>query len=119
VAAGLRLALLVALRLRAGHAAAFGHASAPAIVSLNPCSDAILAEVADPGQVLALSHYSRDPRSSSMDVGLARRFPPRVARWRKCWRSIPISCWAIRSSARPRARPTIASAFPSRSFPLP
>jgi iron complex transport system substrate-binding protein len=75
VAAGLRLALLVALRLRAGHAAAFGHASAPAIVSLNPCSDAILAEVADPGQVLALSHYSRDPRSSSMDVGLARRFP--------------------------------------------
>lgn len=47
----------------------------PAIVSLNPCSDAILAEVADPGQVLALSHYSRDPRSSSMDVALARRFP--------------------------------------------
>ncbi|MDE2597126.1 MAG: ABC transporter substrate-binding protein [Sphingomonadales bacterium] len=46
----------------------------PTIVSLNPCTDAILAEVADPAQVLALSHYSRDPASSSMDVGLARRF---------------------------------------------
>lgn len=47
----------------------------PTIVSLNPCSDAILAEVADPAQILALSHYSHDPRSSSMDVRLARRFP--------------------------------------------
>lgn len=47
----------------------------PAIISLNPCSDAVLAEVADPGQVLALSHYSSDPSSSSMDVAVARRFP--------------------------------------------
>ena len=46
----------------------------PTIVSLNPCSDAILAELADPEQILALSHYSRDPRSSSMDVNLAGRF---------------------------------------------
>ncbi len=46
----------------------------PAIVSLNPCSDAVLAEVADPGQILALSHYSRDPASSSMDVARARQF---------------------------------------------
>lgn len=46
----------------------------PTIVSLNPCADAILAEVADPQQILALSSYSRDPRSSSMDVRLARRF---------------------------------------------
>jgi iron complex transport system substrate-binding protein len=47
---------------------------APTIVSLNPCTDAILAEVAGPEQVLALSHYSHDPRSSSMDVAKARRF---------------------------------------------
>lgn len=46
----------------------------PTIVSLNPCSDAILAEVADPAQLLAISHYSHDPRASSMDLGLARRF---------------------------------------------
>ena len=45
------------------------------IVSVNPCSDAILAEVADPAQIRALSRYSRDPASSSMDVGVARRFP--------------------------------------------
>lgn len=46
----------------------------PTIVSLNPCTDAILAELAPPGQLLALSHYSHDPRSSSMDVAKARRF---------------------------------------------
>lgn len=48
--------------------------SRPTIVSLNPCSDAILAEVADREQVLAISHYSKAPRSSSMDAGLAQRF---------------------------------------------
>jgi iron complex transport system substrate-binding protein len=47
----------------------------PTIVSLNPCSDTVLAEVADPGQILALSHYSSNPSSSSMDVEVARRFP--------------------------------------------
>ena len=31
------------------------------IVSLNPCLDAILIDVADPGQIAALSRYSRDP----------------------------------------------------------
>ena len=47
----------------------------PAIVSLNPCTDAILAEVADPAQILAISHYSKDPRSSSMDARLASALP--------------------------------------------
>lgn len=46
----------------------------PTLVSLNPCTDAILAEVAAPGQLLAISHYSRDPASSSMDLAKARRF---------------------------------------------
>jgi len=46
----------------------------PTIVSLNPCSDAILAEVADPGQLLAISHYSHDPAATSMDLASARRF---------------------------------------------
>ena len=48
---------------------------APTIVSLNPCTDAILAEVADPAQLLAISHYSHDPRGTSMDLSTARRFP--------------------------------------------
>lgn len=47
----------------------------PTIVSLNPCTDAILAEVAGPGQILAISHYSRDPQASSMDPAVARGFP--------------------------------------------
>lgn len=44
------------------------------IVSLNPCADAILAEVADPAQILAISRYSHDPRATSMDLATARRF---------------------------------------------
>ena len=42
------------------------------IVSMNPCTDAILAEVADPQQLLAISSYSQDPASSSMDLDRAR-----------------------------------------------
>ncbi|WP_423140586.1 ABC transporter substrate-binding protein [Parablastomonas sp. CN1-191] len=45
----------------------------PRIASTNPCSDAILAEVTAPGQLVAVSRYSRDPSQSSMDVALARR----------------------------------------------
>ncbi|WP_370521682.1 ABC transporter substrate-binding protein [Novosphingobium sp. ERN07] len=47
----------------------------PTIVSLNPCTDAVLAEVADPAQILAISYYSHDPRASSMDASQASRFP--------------------------------------------
>ena len=46
----------------------------PTIVSLNPCTDAILAEVADPAQLLAISHYSHEPRATSMDLAKARGF---------------------------------------------
>ena len=46
----------------------------PRIVSLNPCTDAILVEIAGPEQLLAVSHYSHDPRASSMNVADARRF---------------------------------------------
>ncbi len=42
------------------------------LVSMNPCTDAILAEVADPQQLLAISSYSQDPASSSMDLARAR-----------------------------------------------
>jgi iron complex transport system substrate-binding protein len=45
----------------------------PTIVSLNPCLDAILVEVA-PEQVLALSHYSRDSSSSSIPRAVAARY---------------------------------------------
>ncbi len=63
-----RLALLLAMA--APHVAQ----ASPRIVSLNPCSDAILAEVADPAQILAISAYSRDPASSSLPPGVAARF---------------------------------------------
>ncbi len=47
----------------------------PTVVSLNPCADAILAEVTAPGQLLAISHYSQDPASTSMSLGKAMRYP--------------------------------------------
>ncbi len=50
-------------------------ATHPTIVSLNPCTDAILAEVADPTQLLAISSYSHDPAASSLGVAAARRWP--------------------------------------------
>ncbi|RGP40956.1 hypothetical protein BPTFM16_01251 [Altererythrobacter insulae] len=46
----------------------------PRIVSLNPCLDAILVEVAEPEQILALSHYSADPAASSISRDVARRY---------------------------------------------
>ena len=47
---------------------------APRIVSINPCVDAVLMEVADPAEIIGISHYSQDPRATSIDITLARRF---------------------------------------------
>lgn len=46
----------------------------PRVVSINPCVDAVLMEVADPRQIAAISHYSHDARASSIRLDLARRF---------------------------------------------
>lgn len=47
---------------------------APRIVSINPCVDAVLMHVADPAQIAAISHYSHDPRATSIPLEQARRF---------------------------------------------
>lgn len=44
-------------------------------MSLNPCVDAILVRVADPAQILSISHYSHDPHATSIPLKLAHRFP--------------------------------------------
>lgn len=46
----------------------------PRIVSMNPCVDAILVEVADAAQIAAISHYSKDPRAASISAEVAARF---------------------------------------------
>lgn len=46
----------------------------PRIVSLNPCIDAVLVELAAPDQVLAISHYSRDPAASSIPAKVAAQY---------------------------------------------
>ncbi|MEN3931270.1 ABC transporter substrate-binding protein [Microvirga sp. W0021] len=43
-----------------------GHAEPKRIVSLNPCLDTVLIYVADREQIAALSHYGRDPESSTI-----------------------------------------------------
>jgi iron complex transport system substrate-binding protein len=45
------------------------------IVSMNPCVDAVLMDVAEPGQIAAISHYSHDPRATSIPLDQALRFP--------------------------------------------
>lgn len=72
--AGLALGLAPGL---AALVAATAASAAPAprrIVSLNPCLDAILVQVADRGQIAALSAYSRDPGQSAI-AAVARTYP--------------------------------------------
>jgi iron complex transport system substrate-binding protein len=75
---GRRLAVLAVALLAAACAPAAPadepESAAPKIVSLNPCLDAILVEIAPPDQVLALSHYSRDAGSSSIPAKVAARY---------------------------------------------
>jgi iron complex transport system substrate-binding protein len=53
---------------------ALAQAAPQRIISLNPCLDAILVEVAAPQQIRAISHYSHNPRASSIAPDIARRF---------------------------------------------
>jgi iron complex transport system substrate-binding protein len=46
----------------------------PRVVSINPCVDAVLVRVARPEQILGISHYSQDPRATSIPLETARRF---------------------------------------------
>lgn len=46
----------------------------PRIVSINPCIDAVLMQVADAGQIAGISHYSQDPRATSIPLAQAARF---------------------------------------------
>jgi iron complex transport system substrate-binding protein len=74
---GAFVAAAFALILNCCNAAPLPHAptSVPKrIVSMSPCIDAILMEVADPKQIAAISHYSQDLRATSIDLKLAQRF---------------------------------------------
>lgn len=47
----------------------------PRIVSINPCVDAVLMAIADPAQIAGISHYSQDPRATSVPLAWAKQFP--------------------------------------------
>ena len=69
------LALLVVMLAGcASEPPARDHGERPTIVSLNPCADAILTEIAEPAQLLAISHFSHSPRATSMSLQRARQF---------------------------------------------
>lgn len=68
---GLVVSVVVAAALVAASPAAAGPRR---VVSMNPCVDAVLVEVAEPAQILAISHYSQDPRATSIPLATARRF---------------------------------------------
>lgn len=44
------------------------------IVSLNPCADQLLLALVPAERVAAISHYSQDPRATSIPLDVARRF---------------------------------------------
>lgn len=45
------------------------------IVSINPCADALLMQLADKRQIASVSHYSHDKRATSISLTLARQYP--------------------------------------------
>jgi iron complex transport system substrate-binding protein len=72
---GLTRRAAVGTGLAAGLAGGVANARAlPRVISLNPCLDAVLVHVADRAQIVALSHYSRDPQQSSI-AAVARTYP--------------------------------------------
>jgi iron complex transport system substrate-binding protein len=72
-AIGIARALLLALACAVLGATAEA-APLPRIVSINPCVDAVLVRVARPEQILGISHYSQDPRATSISLDVAQRF---------------------------------------------
>ena len=99
------------------------HAASPPhrIVSLNPCLDAILLDVADPSQIAALSRYSIYLASPGWPPapGASATSPPRGKRSRRCdltwcWSAAWARAswtWCCRGCTSPRP----ASPFPTRS----
>lgn len=45
------------------------------IVSINPCADALLMQLADKRQIASVSHYSHDRRATSIPLAQAMQFP--------------------------------------------
>jgi iron complex transport system substrate-binding protein len=72
---------LASLALLAGCGGADGRVASKAegppqrIVSMNPCVDAVLMQIADPAQIAAISHYSQDPRATSIPLERALHYP--------------------------------------------
>lgn len=57
-----------------GWALAHAAEAGPSVASINLCADQLLVHLADPGQIMGLSPYARDPRQSGV-ADRARAFP--------------------------------------------
>ncbi len=68
--------LLLAALIPASSTTAIAAAPPPRrIVSVNPCADALLRELARPEQIVAISRLSHDPRAASVPANWASRYP--------------------------------------------
>ena len=65
---------VTAIGALAAFAPSEARASTVRVVSLNPCLDTILVQIADRSQIVALSHYARERNSSSI-ADIARTLP--------------------------------------------
>jgi iron complex transport system substrate-binding protein len=68
------LRALILIALAGAPLTAFAHGALPRIVSINPCADPVLVRVAEPEQILGISHYSLEPEATSIPLEVARRF---------------------------------------------
>lgn len=68
-------ALLAGCEASAGRTAPETRSPPLRIVSMNPCVDAILKDVALPQHIAAISAYSHDPRATSVPLAWAMRYP--------------------------------------------
>lgn len=69
------LVLLAGCGAAGGRAVPKADGSPRRIVSMNPCIDAVLRDVAAPEQIAAISSYSHDPRATSVPLDWALRYP--------------------------------------------
>lgn len=70
------ISLLLLASCSTGKPAKFDAGAKPVrIVSMNPCVDAILMDVAAPKQIAAISHYSHDLRATSVPLDWAEQYP--------------------------------------------
>lgn len=110
IAAGLAAGLVARPALAAG--------GPRRVVSLSPCLDVILVNVADRGQIAAISHYARDPNGSNI-YPLSKTFPITYETAEEIVALRPDLVLTARHSSPATRSALDRLGIPSRLFPVP